>query len=139
MDDVLRTLEEEDESVSLDQDDKITLPLILSYADDLIILGPCIIVIDRIVKRLIDLLSTVGLQINTTKTKLAIRDPCGDTVNDLQPICLGGVPIQPTKEIKYLGTYITSSHNRRATIKTRCDKAVRNSKILTRFIKDKKK
>lgn len=72
------------------------------------------------------------------RPKILIRDPINPGVTTSPLMCLGGTQIQPVPELKYLGTVITASHNRKASIKARCRKAIGNSKLLTRFIKEHK-
>jgi hypothetical protein len=75
MDDVLKTLAEEVDSLELNQDYQINLPVILSFADDLIIVSPSINNLNEILTKIKPLLASVGLHINETKTQIIIRDP----------------------------------------------------------------
>ncbi|GBP54445.1 hypothetical protein EVAR_36002_1 [Eumeta japonica] len=108
LDDVLRTLEELVSEVRLDQDAEINLPVILSFADD-------IIIIDKDA-------SQRSNQQEHSQTNTEIN----------------GVLITPVDTIKYLGTYLTSELSRRDTIKARCKQAIRNAKGLIPFIKKTK-
>lgn len=137
IDDVLQTLEEEIPALNLNQDSEITLPMILSFADDLIIISTDISELNSMFTRLKHLLETVGLKTNDTKTKLLIRDP-NHLQGSRQFIFLAGTNIVPVSEIRYLGTYITAGHNRRNTVRTRCKQGMKNSKTLISLIKKTK-
>ncbi|GBP33396.1 hypothetical protein EVAR_6744_1 [Eumeta japonica] len=80
LDDVLRTLEELVSEVRLDQDAEINLPVILSFADDIIIIGDSTTVLTNIMKNLKELLISVGLKLNETKTKMLVRDPINKSI-----------------------------------------------------------
>ncbi|GBP90071.1 LINE-1 retrotransposable element ORF2 protein [Eumeta japonica] len=134
LDDVLRTLEELVSEVRLDQDAEINLPVILSFADDIIIIGDSTTVLTNIMKNLKELLISVGLKLNETKTKMLVRDPINKSIAK-QTQEINGVLITPVDTIKYLGTYLTSELSRRDTIKARCKQAIRNAKGLIPFIK----
>ncbi|GBP19528.1 LINE-1 retrotransposable element ORF2 protein [Eumeta japonica] len=137
LDDVLRTLEELVSEVRLDQDAEINLPVILSFADDIIIIGDSTTVLTNIMKNLKELLISVGLKLNETKTKMLVRDPINKSIAK-QTQEINGVLITPVDTIKYLGTYLTSELSRRDTIKARCKQAIRNAKGLIPFIKKTK-
>ncbi|GBP31321.1 hypothetical protein EVAR_31447_1 [Eumeta japonica] len=137
LDDVLRTLEELVSEVRLDQDAEINLPVILSFADDIIIIGDSTTVLTNIMKNLKELLISVGLKLNETKTKMLVRDPINKSIAK-QTQEINGVLITPVDTIKYLGTYLTSELCRRDTIKARCKQAIRNAKGLIPFIKKTK-
>ncbi|GBP79592.1 hypothetical protein EVAR_64264_1 [Eumeta japonica] len=107
LDDVLRTQEELVREIRLDQDAEINLPVILSFADDIIII--------------------VGLKLNETKNKLLI-DPINECIaNQTQEI--NGVLITLVNTIKYRDTYLTSEQSQRNTIKARCRQAIRNAQV----------
>ncbi|GBP60670.1 LINE-1 retrotransposable element ORF2 protein [Eumeta japonica] len=137
LDDVLRTLEELVSEVRLDQDAEINLPVILSFADHIIIIGDSTTVLTNIMKNLKELLISVGLKLNETKTKMLVRDPINKSIAK-QTQEINGVLITPVDTIKYLGTYLTSELSRRDTIKARCKQAIRNAKGLIPFIKKTK-
>ncbi|GBP19255.1 Retrovirus-related Pol polyprotein from type-2 retrotransposable element R2DM; Endonuclease [Eumeta japonica] len=137
LDDVLRTLEELVSEVRLDQDAEINLPVILSFADDIIIIGDSTTVLTNIMKNLKEHLISVGLKLNETKTKMLVRDPINKSIAK-QTQEINGVLITPVDTIKYLGTYLTSELCRRDTIKARCKQAIRNAKGLIPFIKKTK-
>lgn len=136
IDDVLKTLEEEGD-IKLNQDSGINLPMVLSFADDLILVSTNLAQTSNILHKIEQLLTTVGLKINKTKTKLLIRDPVNGTTNGTF-IRLAGTNIKPVNEIRYLGTYITAGLSRKNTVRTRCKQGVKNSKILISLIKKTK-
>ncbi|GBP61358.1 Retrovirus-related Pol polyprotein from type-2 retrotransposable element R2DM; Endonuclease [Eumeta japonica] len=94
LDDVLRTLEELVSEVRLDQDAEINLPVILSFADDIIIIGDSTTVLTNIMKNLKELLISVGLKLNETKTKMLVRDPINKSIAK-QTQEINGVLITP--------------------------------------------
>ncbi|GBP59828.1 Synaptic vesicle glycoprotein 2C [Eumeta japonica] len=104
----LRTLEELVSEVRLDQDAEINLPVILSFADD-------IIIIDK----------------DASQRSNQQEHSQTNTGNKWSPN-------HPVDTIKYLGTYLTSELSRRDTIKARCKQAIRNAKGLIPFIKKTK-
>ncbi|GBP67767.1 hypothetical protein EVAR_22167_1 [Eumeta japonica] len=91
-------------------------------------------VLTNIMKNLKELLISVGLKLNETKTKMLVRDPINKSIAK-QTQEINGVLITPVDTIKYLGTYLTSELSRRDTIKARCKQAIRNAKGLIPFIK----
>lgn len=136
IDDVLKTLEEEVSGLKLNQDDAIQLPIILSFADDLILLSNDFDKLEEIMQKIKVLLYSVGLKVNNGKTKILIRDPF--LAKQPQFITVDGVALQPLEEIKYLGTYITSGLCRKNTIRNRCKQAEKNGKALIQFVKEAK-
>ncbi|GBP92842.1 Retrovirus-related Pol polyprotein from type-2 retrotransposable element R2DM; Endonuclease [Eumeta japonica] len=137
LDDVLRTLEELVSEVRFDQDAEINLPVTLSFADDIIVIGYSTTVLTNIMKNLKELLISVGLKFNETKTKMLVRDPINKSIAK-QTQEINGVLITPVDTIKYLGMYLTSELSRRDTIKARCKQAICNAKGLIPFIKKTK-
>ncbi|GBP62580.1 Retrovirus-related Pol polyprotein from type-2 retrotransposable element R2DM; Endonuclease [Eumeta japonica] len=136
LDDVLRTLEELVSEVRLDQDAEINLR-ILSFADDIIVIGDSTTVLTNIMKNLNELLISVGLKLNETKTKMLVRDPINKSIAK-QTQEINGVLIIPVNTIKYLGMYLTSELSRRDTIKARCKQAIHHAKCFIPFIKKTK-
>ncbi|GBP79924.1 LINE-1 retrotransposable element ORF2 protein [Eumeta japonica] len=138
LDDVLRTLEElVSGEIRLDQDAKINLPVISSFANDIIVLGDSTTILTNIMKNLKELLISVGLKLNETKTKMLVRDPINKSIAK-QTQEINGVLITRMDTIKYLGTYLTSKLSRRDTIKARRKQPIRNAKGLIPFIKKSK-
>ncbi|GBP30096.1 Retrovirus-related Pol polyprotein from type-2 retrotransposable element R2DM; Endonuclease [Eumeta japonica] len=79
LDDVLRTLEELVIEIRLDQDAKINIPVILSFAD-IIIIGDSTTVFTNLMKNLKELVISVALKLNETKTKMLVRDPINKSI-----------------------------------------------------------
>ncbi|GBP54488.1 Retrovirus-related Pol polyprotein from type-2 retrotransposable element R2DM; Endonuclease [Eumeta japonica] len=137
LDNVLRTIDELVNEVRLDQDAEINLSIILSFVDDIIIIGDSTTVLTNIMKNLKEFLISVALKLNETKTKMLVRDPINKSIAK-QTQEINGVLITPVDTIKYLGTHLTSELSRRDTIKARCKQAIRNEKGLIAFIKKTK-
>ncbi len=100
-------------------DSRATLkaPFLMAYADDVLLVCEELQMMDMIFKELIELLSSIGLNLNATKTKLLIRDPMqGDHPNQFN---IGGLDIERVEKLKYLGSVILAKTNRPAAIKTR--------------------
>ncbi|GBP12315.1 hypothetical protein EVAR_75756_1 [Eumeta japonica] len=135
--DVLRTLEELVSEIRLDQVAEINLPVILSFADDIIIIGDSTTVLTNMMNSLKELLISVDLKLNETKTKILVRDSINKSIAK-QTQEINGVLITAVDTIKYLGTYLTSELSRRNTLKARCKQAIRNAKGLILFIKKTK-
>ncbi|GBP76916.1 hypothetical protein EVAR_52605_1 [Eumeta japonica] len=129
LDDVLRTLEKLVSKVRLDQDAEINLPVILSFANDIIIIDDSTTVLTNIMKNSKELLISAGLKLNETKTKILVRDPINKCIAK-QTQEINGVLITPVDSIKNLVMYLTSELSRRDTIKARCKQAIRNAKGL---------
>lgn len=78
------------------------LPLILAYADDLIILSENSMELDRFVNEFVPTAESLGLSLNEDKSLLLIRNPL-NTDNQPTQIRLGAFNIQTTNKMKYLG------------------------------------
>ncbi|GBP43269.1 Retrovirus-related Pol polyprotein from type-2 retrotransposable element R2DM; Endonuclease [Eumeta japonica] len=110
LDDVLRTLEELFSEVRLAQDAEINLPVILSFADDIIIIGDSVTVLINIMKNLKELLISVGLKLNETKTKMLIRDPINKSIAEqIQEINGVLITLVDTKIFGYVSDFRAKS------------------------------
>lgn len=81
---VLESVADEVPHLRLNQTDRITLPLILAFADDLIIIVDNVADLELILSKLREYLSYVGLSLNADKCKVLVREPKGEPVTELQ-------------------------------------------------------
>lgn len=112
----------------------LELPLILVFADDVLIIARTRQELEMIVKALEDCLPTVGLEINEQKSHVIIRAPnkMGDIPDTIR---LNNKVYKTYKTLRYLGITLTEDLNRPATVKQRCVNAVKASKIVIDFCK----
>lgn len=89
MDAVLQTLAEQFD-IDLNYTSGLKTPLILAYADDVIIVCPDKELLARIFTELKELFLSVNLKFNISKTELMVRDPCNVSEEAEDFISLGG-------------------------------------------------
>lgn len=82
---------------------EIVMPLILAYADDIILVSGSLNMLETVFKEL----RSARLEINDNKCNILIREP-GNEAPIPPNIVLNGVNIQVVTIMKYLGIYITS-------------------------------
>jgi hypothetical protein len=89
----------------------------LEYADDIVLLAENYEDMQRVLDRLNEHAATVGLRINTSKTKFF------STSMDLpaQPLCVGGEPLEQVTTFKYLGSIILPNGQAKNEINHRID------------------
>lgn len=80
---VLESVEDEVDVLRLNQIGRITLPLILAFADDLIVIVEYLEDLELILPKLIEYLSFVGLDLNRAKCKVLVRDPNGEPDSEI--------------------------------------------------------
>lgn len=132
MDAVLSRVEEEVQMFQLNQDHQITLPIILVYADDIIIVVESIDDLEIILSSLKKHLSIVGLHINDLKCQVVVRNPSGEAPSEVEIL---GKKYQVQRSLKYLGIQITSQLDRPLTVRARCRNTVRVSKAVMDFLR----
>lgn len=110
------------------------LPVILAFADDLLIIARTTNEIEIIMKTLKMELKKVGLEINASKSEILIREPQSDR-NIPEKIKIDGEEYKVVKNMKYLGTFLTESLDRPQTTRKRCKLAVGSSKIIVEFLR----
>lgn len=84
------------------------LPLILAYADDLVVLADNTGQLDMVLHELLLELANIGLSVNNDKCSILIRDPCGLGPHP-EHITLQNIPFAVVPVLKYLGIYLTSN------------------------------
>lgn len=132
MEAVLESVADEVPGLRLNQTDRITLPIILAFADDLIIIVDNEADLLLILSKLEEYLSYVGLNLNAAKCKVLVREPRGDPVTELE---INGQVYRTTDPLRYLGVYFTSRLERPMTVRTRCRDSVRVSRAVMDFLK----
>lgn len=133
LDYVLKKLREQWPEIRLEHGGNIELPCILCYADDILFLCRSEEEVERLLDMLIPLLSSIGLEINTDKTKVLFRDP--HDVENVAPDTtqkFGKYELAVVTMLRYLGVYITSSLSRGVTTSERISKAYKAFSICAR-------
>lgn len=134
---VLTTLREFLPELNIEQLASIALPLVLAYADDLLFLCTRMEDVERIISTLEPLLASIGLEINTDKSKVLFRDPFNTkNVAPEEIQTFGKYKLPVVTKIRYLGAYITSSLTRKETTRERIRKAYSAFYSLTSFLRD---
>lgn len=132
MEAVLESVVDDVPNLRLNQTDCFTLPMILVFADDLIIIVDTKHDLELILSRLKEYLSYVGLNLNEEKCKVLIREPKGEPVAELQ-VC--GRVYKTLDPLRYLGVYRTAKLKSPITVRTRCRNAVHVSRAIMDFLK----
>lgn len=132
MEAVLETVEEDCGIFCLNQSGSITLPIVLAYADDLIIIVENPEHLELIVASIKQYLATVGLNINEDKCQLLVRNPTGSTQDRMDIL---GKNYEVQKTLKYLGCYLTPKLDRPLTTRTRCRNTIKTSRVVMDFLK----
>lgn len=132
MEAVLETVEDECKIFRLNQEGKITLPIVLAYADDLLIIAETPEQLALIAVSIKGYLATVGLKLNEEKCQLLVRDPNGPT---LDQVTILGRSYDVKQSLKYLGCHLTPRLDRPLTTRTRCRNTVKMSKAVMDFLK----
>lgn len=118
----------------LGQTDRIRLPCLRVYADDILAVLTESSQIPRLISLLETCLSEFGLSLNVSKTEVLVRDPAYCDVRDPPSQCqFGPFNLKLVTKLKYLGAYITSSLNRRETVSDRVSKALRVYRSIADF------
>lgn len=132
MEAVLESVEDEVPNLKLNQEGQISLPLILVFADDIIVIAETVEDLERIVSKLKEYLEFVGLNLNEDKCKVLVREPNAEAVDELVVL---GRSYKTTEPLRYLGIYLTARLDRPMTIRTRCRTALRTSRIVLDFLR----
>lgn len=117
-------MQDEVPTLRLNQEGQITLPMILAFADDLLIIA---VRVEGGAS-----LSYVGLNLNDQKCKVLVREPNGVAINT---VTINGKEYATTEPLRYLGAYFTSTLDRPMTIRTRCRSSVRVANAIMQFLK----
>lgn len=132
MEAVLESVEDEVANLRLNQEGYLTLPLILAFADDIIILAETVEDVELIVSKLKEYLGYIGLNLNENKCKVLVREPNTEAVEEIEVL---GRKYKATEPLRYLGVYLTARLERPMTIRTRCRNAMRASRVVLEFLK----
>lgn len=123
------------EVLVIDQQTSLKFPIILVYADDILIIAQNTEQLDQIVPILVKHLEAANLSLNKEKTKVLVRTPLGSPPKQIK---IGNSTYDVAPELTYLGITITSTLCRPKTMRSRCKKAVKASKIAVEFAKQNK-
>lgn len=105
MDAVLQTMAEE-LNISLCQPGpNLIYPLVLAYADDILLISRFPHELESMLSHLVPLFESVGLRCNMNKSSLLIRDPLSTLLNIGETVTIGGYSFKVTDNLKYLGEY----------------------------------
>lgn len=109
------------------------LPLILAYADDIIILADSTSSLEPILIEFERELLCLGLSINENKSSILIRDPLHVLPPVEESIQLNNKTYKIVTILKYLGIYISTDLDRRSTVSHRTKLAYRHLHMLLPF------
>lgn len=113
---------------------EILLPMLLAYADDILIMAESENMMETVLRELIPELQTIGLQINEKKCAVLIRDPLDTSVTQPDHLLLNGTKYDVVPVMKYLGIYLTRDLDRRNTVVARIKAAYRAFYMLVPFV-----
>lgn len=92
-------------------------PFLMAYADDLLLVSEELPSLEKMFEELLDLLGTLDLSINESKTKMLVRDPEGRGHPDHYQ--LAGKQLTRVDHMKFLGTKLLSKTDRPANLRER--------------------
>lgn len=136
MQDVLRKTVSEILKLKLMDIGCLLLPLVLAFADDLLLIAKSKADLERILEVLEEQLEKVGLKINWDKSQVLKRYP-NDKVRP-QEIVLNRMVYKVEVSIKYLGVCLTSTLNRKLTNRQRCRNTLKTARLVVEFCKNYK-
>lgn len=113
----------------------LKVPLLLAFADDLLVICKSKELLEKIIKAIEECLSKVGLEINNKKSQILIR-VSNSIAKQTEEMELNRKKYKVCTSIRYLGTYLTSTLNRPATTKKRCVNAMKAAKTIIDFCKN---
>lgn len=117
------------------EEETLRLPLILAYADDIIILTEREKDLENFLNEIKPNLKDAGMNINFEKSTIMIRDPSGkEKYKSGEEHKIGQHKLKTTNKMKYLGTFLTNNLNRRETVRERTKRAHIATKIILPFI-----
>lgn len=135
---VLCQLKEKFPEISLGIRGSFKLPIILAYADDILIICQDIGLLNRITDTLKQLFGNVGLNIHPDKSQLLVRDPTSTKTAVEEIFNIANMPIMSHPVIRYLGVYLTGTLNRPENVKRRCLQGVKVGKMILPFLQKNK-
>jgi hypothetical protein len=118
-----------------DGEDDIKLPMIFAYADDIILLCDKREVIEML-GVLKPLLLTIGLQLNTDKSNVLVKNPLRVEDRDTDQVeRFGNERLKVVSKMKYLGVYLTDTLRRKENVAERIKKAYKAMRVILHFVK----
>jgi hypothetical protein len=117
-------------------EDDIKLPMIFAYADDIVLLCDKREVIGEMLGVLKPLLLTVGLQLNTAKSNVLIRNPLRVEDRDTDQVeRFDNERLKVVSKMKYLGVHLTDTLCRKEHVAERIKKAYKAMRVILPFVK----
>jgi hypothetical protein len=114
---------------------RIKFPIVLVYADDVLIIARNKEELDKLLPVLQNYLGEVNLKLNEQKCQVMVRTPLGKSPSE---ITIAGHIYKTTSSLCYLGIPITERLDRKLTTRKRSKDAVVASKIILDFLKERK-
>lgn len=90
----------------------LSLPFLLAYADDIILLADNMEDLNQFVKEFSNVAEEIGLRINPQKCEVLIRDPNNVEMSPPLSLPVGRFNIPVVDKMNYLGVYLTNNLNR---------------------------
>lgn len=131
---VLQTVEDEVENLKLLSHGIFSLPLLLAFADDILLLSNNLDDLNNIMKSLKENLKLAGLNINFNKSEIMIRDPFENDANLPTILKIDTDEYKVVSSLKYLGVTLTNTLNRPLVTRQRCHNSVLASKTILKFL-----
>lgn len=110
----------------------LQLPLVLAFADDVIIISQSEEEIQRFMECFKLKLGGQGLALNQSKSTILIRDPLRGTPAE-EMYRIGDLEFKKVETMRYLGSFMTEGLNRKGNTRSRCHLALGLSKSLVKF------
>lgn len=132
---VLCKLKQKFPEISLGIGCSFKLPIILAYADDILIICHDLKLLDEISSTLKQLLAEVGLEIHPGKSELVVRNPESTKTAVEESFNIANMDIKASPIVRYLGAYLTSILNRPENVKRRCLQGTKVGKMILPFIR----
>lgn len=136
MEDVLQAVEAElGGFLKLNQSGRIKFPIVLVYADDILIIARSVEELEKILPVLKKHLERVNLNLNEAKCQVLVRSPKGNAISEVK---IDGIVYKTSPTIFHLGVPITERLDRPLTTRKRSKDAVGASKAILQFVKERK-
>jgi hypothetical protein len=106
----------------------------ISYADDMVLLGPSINALNKLLSVCEEYAGSHGLRYNTSKSVLMVFKAGAKCYPCVPPAYLYGTPLQMVKEFKYLGHWVTETLSDNKDVeRERRALSVRSNMLIRRF------
>lgn len=119
----------------LNQTGRLKFPVVLVYADDILIISRRTKELDQFIPVLEDCLGEVNLHLNREKCQVMVRSPLGTSPKE---VTIAGKEYKTTTSLIYLGVPLTERLHRHLTTRKRSKDAVKASKVILEFVKRRK-